>query len=110
MKISKVKGEKKFYQNWWFWSILVFVLVVFGFVFKNDVKAMYLGVDVKYIDNPLYCEQDSDCKEGNKCGEVINIYNFKSVPLCHLATCGTKCENNNCVRNINCEEIWSQNE
>ncbi|MCB0392786.1 MAG: hypothetical protein KDD58_15960, partial [Bdellovibrionales bacterium] len=41
--------------------IAIVVVASFYLIFKNNIIAMQKGVDVKYINDPLYCEQDSDC-------------------------------------------------
>ena len=84
-------------KNKWFWTIIV-IIVVLGlfFMFKNDVKAKKMGIDVKYLDDPKYCEQDSDCDQRATCNSV-NIYKYgPSDGFCKEFVEGSNCVNNKC--------------
>lgn len=77
-------------------SILVLILLSL-FLFRYDLEAMYKGVDVKYIEDPLYCEQDSDCVvQGNNCVVVNTLHFEESWSGCEQVTCGSVCRNNHC--------------
>ncbi len=67
----------------------------------------------KYLDNPLYCEKDSDCtKQETSCvcpgcdANPINVYNFKQLDCTQAPAMACdrmcldltpKCQNNQCV-------------
>lgn len=76
--------------------IAIVVVASFCLIFKNNIIAMQKGVDVKYINDPLYCEQDSDCViQGNSC-DVVNKYNYEESKFaCQLAICNPTCNGNN---------------
>jgi len=75
------------------------VLLILGVFFRVD----YWLTKPKYMSDPEYCEQDSDCVvDGNNC-RAVNKYNFKeSRHVCMLETCGAFCENNQCRLKTDC--------
>lgn len=42
--------------------LFIFTLTLsITFFFQNYIIAYFQGVDVNYINDPLYCEENSDC-------------------------------------------------
>lgn len=61
----------------------------------NEYKAMQAGVDVKYFDDPKYCEVDSDCPASY--GKVSNKYFVKNGAISSTALPEhVICTNNQC--------------
>ena len=104
---KKSKTEKKIYQKWWSWLIIVLMIIIsIYFIYNDEIKAKKLGIDVQYLKNPKYCQVNEDCVV-DRCG-VINKYNFeydykRSKVVCPSDFCGGKCENNICIPQ-KCEE------
>ena len=93
MEKKEKKSKKKIFLAI---IIILFIIIVFLFVFKNNIEASYKGIYVKYIENPQYCEQDSDCDQKSNCVPV-NIYNFDiTLENCKSIADGSKCINNKC--------------
>ena len=57
--------------------VIVLCLIALGFMYQNNIKAYYMGIDVRYLDDPLYCEKGDDCVKSNSC-EALNIYNLEN--------------------------------
>lgn len=81
--------------------IVIFVLFVIYFAFPNSIKAYRMGIDVKYLDNPKYCEQDSDCILSNTLCGAVNKYDEKERGIdlgsgCMKEICGISCLQNKC--------------
>ena len=97
------KKEKKSKKNIFLTIIIIlFIIMVLLFVFRNNIESQYKGVDVKYINDPLYCEQDSDCAQGATCGP-INIFNYEKQHY-ERSICGVSCVSNQCRYN-DCEVL-----
>ncbi len=76
--------------------IILIILVVLLFTFRSNIEAQYKGVDVKYIENSKYCEQDSDCAQRATC-DSVNIYNYNpSGGFCKEFVNGSNCIDNKC--------------
>ena len=56
--------------------VIVLCLIALGFMYQNNIKAYYLGIDVRYLDDPLYCEKGDDCVRGPLCDNVSNPYHL----------------------------------
>lgn len=101
MEKKEKKSKKKFLLTI---IIILFLIMVLLFIFRNNIEAQYKGIDPKYIENPQYCEQDSDCFKGwsKTCGGLGNIYQDHGYVSCKLAQCGPIiCKNNQCVMECN---------
>jgi hypothetical protein len=83
------------------WGLIIIVILILSllFVFKNNIKAVYYGVDVRYFDDPKYCQIDKDCALINPCRDqgAVNIYNYDSSGSCDVVRSKSICENNICV-------------
>jgi len=80
-------------------AIVVVVLVLLC-VFWNYLRAYQMGIDVKYLDDPRYCINHTDCTSTIDC-EPVNIYNHDekdgvcedvvknkgTFHYCHLTIC-----------------------
>lgn len=62
MSENNVKPKKKIYQTWWVW-IMVIIIIIAGvyLIFGDEIKAKRMGIDIQYLENPRYCQVDSDC-------------------------------------------------
>ena len=82
------------------WTVItiIIVLATLSFIFKNNIEASYKGVDVKYIENPQYCEVDDDCIFEEKSCSYVNKFNYKvaEVNSC-FASSTSVCFKNICV-------------
>lgn len=89
---------------------VVLVLIIGGyFIFENNILAWNAGIDVKYLDNLVYCEKDSDCYQKSKC-RGLNIHyaklkmpkDYLSYPMgyeiCDVVVKGSVCIENSCRR------------
>ncbi|MCB9370754.1 hypothetical protein H6501_04095 [Candidatus Woesearchaeota archaeon] len=45
--------------------VIVLCLIALGFMYQNNLKAYYMGIDVRYLNDPLYCEKGDDCISTN---------------------------------------------
>lgn len=94
MKYKKPKSKKKIVFK--ILLILVLILLVL-FIFRHNIEATYKGVDVKYIENPRYCQVDSDCIYEEKSCSYVNIYNYeKASAFSCFGRMSVSCLNNTC--------------
>ena len=78
--------------------IVLFILVILLFVFKNNIKAYQKGIDVRYLDDPNYCEINSDCIFEEYSCSYVNKFNYRvaSAESC-FASSTSRCLENTCI-------------
>ncbi|USN44339.1 MAG: hypothetical protein H6500_00640 [Candidatus Woesearchaeota archaeon] len=75
--------------------VIVLCLIALGFMYQNNIKAYYMGIDVRYLNDPLYCEKGDDCGRTNEC-KVVNKYylpekrNLSKCSIEFYSTCNEK--------------------
>lgn len=42
---------------------MVIIIIIAGvyLIFGDEIKAKRMGIDIQYLENPRYCQVDSDC-------------------------------------------------
>ena len=98
------KKNKRIYQKWWVWALAIIIIVAgIYFIFHNEIKAYKLGIDVEYLENPRYCQVDSDCTSTIDC-EPTNIYNHNPEDgICEDVVSKKYGSEHNCKANNQCE-------
>jgi len=106
-------------------QIIALGLVAILFFYSESIK---IGVKTEYLENPYYCEEDSDCKDVYTCGcscisGCVNIHNWEPsncesicsfyCPL-YLRQYECGCEQNECkavqVEERLCTDLCIRNE
>lgn len=100
MTDSRSQKNQKIYHKWWVWIVIILIIAIgVYFIFGNDIKAYKMGIDVRYLDNPRYCQNHSDCTFAYDNCNAINTFNYKEGRggQCLRETCGTLCRENECI-------------